>query len=109
MILALAAGLVLTLAGSALAGEVTGNGKDTPISGSLFQGPNSACAFSGIQDFDGPDDPRFGPGHVQTPHGEPDFDEYFPPGSASICQWLNNSQYNGHSQRPQQPPPPPEE
>ena len=100
----LAAAMVMTMAGSAFAGEINGNGKSTPIRGEAH---NSICAFSGLQDGEGPDDPISGPGHVQTPHGEPDYDLYFPPGSASLCQWANNGA--AHSQRPQTPPPFPEE
>lgn len=99
----LASALVMTMAGSAFAGEINGKGDPTPI-GDV---PSSICAFSGLQDASGPDDPLSGPGHVQTPHGEPDYNVYFPPGVASICQWLNNGA--SHSQRPQTPPPPPEE
>jgi hypothetical protein len=100
----LAAAMVMTMAGSAFAGEINGKGESTPIRG---HANNSICAFSGLQDGTGPGDPLSGPGHVQTPHGEPDYDEYFPPGSASFCQWANNGA--GHSQRPQEPPPFPEE
>lgn len=89
--------------GSVLAGETNGNGDSTPVRDPDV--PNSICAFSGLQDGSGPDDPNSGPGHVQTPHGEPDFDLYFPPGVASICQWVNNGFLGGHSQRPQEPPP----
>lgn len=100
----LAAAMVVTMAGSAFAGEINGNGESTPIRGDAH---NSICAFSGLQDGAGPGDPISGPGHVQTPHGEPDYDLYFPPGVASICQWANNGAW--HSQRPQEPPPFPEE
>jgi hypothetical protein len=42
-------------AGSAFAGEVTGNGKDTPIRDGVAK---SECAFSGLDEaFSGPDDP----------------------------------------------------
>jgi hypothetical protein len=42
-------------AGTALAGEVTGNGKSTPIRDGVAQ---SECAFSGLDEaFSGPDDP----------------------------------------------------
>lgn len=64
MALALGAG-VLTLslgAGTALAGEITGNGKSTPIRTYLM---SSICAFSGYND-----DPGVEPGrtaaHVQS-------------------------------------------
>lgn len=97
----LAAVMVITMAGPAFAGEINGKGKQTPIG--EYAVPSSICAFSGLQDASGPGDPLSGPGHVQTPHGEPDYDMYFPPGVASICQWINNSA--GHSQRPQDPPP----
>lgn len=97
----LASALVMTMAAPAFAGEINGKGQQTPIG--KYEVNNSICAFSGLQD----DGPATGPGHVQTPHGEPDLDLYFPPGSASICQWLNNGA--SHSQRPQTPPPPPEE
>ena len=100
----LATAMVMTMAGSAFAGEINGNGESTPIRGEAH---NSICAFSGLQDGAGPDDPISGPGHVQTPHGEPDLNEYFPPGSAAFCQWANNG--SQHSQRPQEPPPPPPE
>jgi hypothetical protein len=93
--------------GSAIAGEVNGKGESTPVDGGNAR--SSICAFSGLQDGEFVGDPNAGPGHVQTPHGEPDYDLYFPPGSASICQWLNNGAlFGGHSQRPQDPPPPPE-
>ncbi|MDF1595568.1 MAG: hypothetical protein P1T08_05665 [Acidimicrobiia bacterium] len=95
----LAAAMVMTMAGSAFAGEINGKGESTPIRGDAH---NSICAFSGLQDGDGPGDPISGPGHVQTPHGEPDYDLYFPPGVASICQWANNGAW--HSQRPPEPP-----
>lgn len=102
------AGSVLGLGtGSAFAGEINGNGESTPVRDPGV--PNSICAFSGLQDGTGPEDPNSGPGHTQTPHGEPDLDLYFPPGVASVCQWLNNGFLGGHSQRPQDPPPPPEE
>ena len=39
------AAIVLASAGAASAGEVTGNGKDTPIRGGVA---NSVCAFSGL-------------------------------------------------------------
>lgn len=47
-----AALLVALSAGSALAGEVTGNGDPTPISG--YQA-NSICAFSGLNDGEPPE------------------------------------------------------
>ncbi len=64
----------LTLGAPALAGEVTGNGEETPIKAQ--QGPdapagpaNSFCAFSGLNDVpdgsDSPGDP-FAPGRVQS-------------------------------------------
>lgn len=89
--------------GTAFAGEINGKGQQTPIG--KGEARNSICAFSGLQDGEGPGDPLSGPGHVQTPHGEPDYDLYFPPGVASICQWINNGYLGGHSKRPQQPPP----
>jgi hypothetical protein len=105
---AVCAATIIGTGGAAFAGEINGKGEQTPIGKGTAR--NSLCAFSGLQDGEGPDDPLSGPGHVQTPHGEPDYDLYFPPGSASICQWLNNGQlFGGHSQRPQDPPPPPEE
>lgn len=105
LIAMLAAVMVMAMAGTALAGEINGKGESTPIRG---HANNSICAFSGLQDGEGPDDPLSGPGHVQTPHGEPDYDMFFPPGAASICQWANNGYMSGNSQRPQPPPPPPE-
>lgn len=102
LIAMLAAVMVTAMTGSAFAGEINGKGDSTPIRDPGV--PNSICAFSGLQDASGePGDPNAGPGHVQTPHGEPDYDLYFPPGSASICQWANNG--SAHSQRPQEPPP----
>ena len=64
----------LALASPAIAGEITGNGKQTPIKEQ--QGPDapagpaqSICAFSGLNDVpdgsDAPDDP-FAPGRVQS-------------------------------------------
>jgi hypothetical protein len=44
---ALAAALVLAMGGTAFAGEITGNGKPTPINGGQA---GSICAFSGQND-----------------------------------------------------------
>ena len=56
-----AATLLISLtAGSALAGEVTGKGKPTPIAGYRA---HSICSFSGLNDH--PDDPVEG-GRVQS-------------------------------------------
>lgn len=97
------AGTVLGTGGSALAGERAGNGNWTPINSdndsvSDASPNNSICAFSGLED----DNNLGGPGQVQTPHGETAFDIVFPPGVASICQYLNN----GNNPKP--PPPSPE-
>ena len=62
------------LASPAIAGEITGNGKQTPIkaqqSAEAPAGPaQSICAFSGLNDVpDGSDDPEdpFAPGRVQS-------------------------------------------
>jgi hypothetical protein len=57
LILALVTGLVAAAiaTGTAFAGEVTGNGKDTPIRDGVAK---SECAFSGLDEaFSGPDDP----------------------------------------------------
>jgi hypothetical protein len=45
---AICAAAVLGMSSPALAGEVTGNGKTTPIN----MRANSSCAFSGLQDHD---------------------------------------------------------
>jgi hypothetical protein len=59
---ALAAGLVIATAGAASAGEITGNGKPTPIS--EFRA-GSICAFSGQNDD--PDEAGlFNGGRVQS-------------------------------------------
>lgn len=89
---AICAATIVGFSGSAFAGEITGNGKTTPIKDRGVA--RSACAFSGLEDgihlagFD-PDTglPIFvevdgGPGVVQTPHGEPAADVVFPPGVA---------------------------
>lgn len=48
-----AAALLVSLSvGSALAGEVTGNGDPTPVSGYVM---NSICAFSGLNDGEPPE------------------------------------------------------
>ena len=68
---------VVALGGPAMAGEVTGNGKTTPIKDRAA----SECAFSGLEDgvsligFNPDGSPIFavvesGPGLVQTPHME---------------------------------------
>ena len=79
-------GLVL-LAGvampaTALAGEITGNGKITPIA--FFSVDASLCAFSGLEDGtdkDGDEVMPSGPGATQTPHHEAKND--FEPGVAA--------------------------
>lgn len=89
---ALCATTTLGVGGSAFAGEVTGNGKKTPVK---FGVAKSACAFSGLEDGEtlefpnGPDAPPVvvdtddsGPGWVQTPHGETSPGVEFPPGIA---------------------------
>ena len=50
------AGLLALSASAAYAGEITGNGKDTPIRSGVA---SSACAFSGLNDFEPPEDPDF--------------------------------------------------
>ena len=54
-----AAAFVVTMAGAASAGEVSGNGKDTPIRDGVS---NSICAFSGLNNDPIPD----GPGRTQS-------------------------------------------
>ena len=62
--LAAAALLISLSAGSVLAGEITGNGKQTPIK---FGQANSICAFSGLNDDPAGLDPDNGPpGRVQS-------------------------------------------
>lgn len=59
---ALAAALVVAMGGTAFAGEITGNGKPTPINN--FQA-GSICSFSGQND--NPNDPElFEGGRVQS-------------------------------------------
>lgn len=48
IVTALAVVMVVTMAGAAFAGEITGNGKATGAPAHA----NSACAFSGLNDFD---------------------------------------------------------
>ncbi len=64
--LALALSLVLSVAGAASAGEVTGKGKDTPIR-DFWEGGGAAsiCSFSGLNDW--PWDPE-NPG-IPDPEG----------------------------------------
>jgi hypothetical protein len=57
---ALAAALVVAMGGTAFAGEITGNGKPTPIKGGQA---GSICAFSGQNDD--PNEPGAG-GRVQS-------------------------------------------
>ena len=45
-------GLLMLSATGAHAGEITGNGKDTPIRSGVA---SSACAFSGLNDFEDPE------------------------------------------------------
>ena len=63
--LTLAAGaLTLSLgAGTALAGEVTGNGKPTPVNNYVMK---SICAFSGQNDFEPPEEVGRTAAHVQS-------------------------------------------
>ena len=58
---ACAAALTISSAGMAMAGEVTGNGNDTPITDTAM----SACAFSGLDD-NNPGSGVVVPGEVQT-------------------------------------------
>ncbi|GEM_PF-6681778 len=66
-------GLLMLGATGAHAGEITGNGKDTPIRSGVA---SSACAFSGLNDFEPPEDPDF-TGRTQNwgqiPKAERDF------------------------------------
>ena len=59
--------LVLSVAGPALAGEVTGSGKGGPngdgVPGAKMHG-KSACLYSGLEDFDNEQAPE--PGQVQN-------------------------------------------
>ena len=84
---------VVGLGGTAFAGEVTGNGKPTPIKTEHVAA--SECAFSGLEDgwtlagFDEDGNPILlpvdsGPGITQTPHGEPAAGVIFPPGVAGM-------------------------
>ena len=57
------AAVVGTGAGSAFAGEITGNGKFTPVHDHIAA---SICSFSGREDGDPPGDPT--PNQPQTPH-----------------------------------------
>ena len=104
---AICAAAIVGFGGSAFAGERAGNGEWTPIQqeenhvGAPAEPKNAECAFSGLQDDEW--ETLGGPGSVQTPHGEPAFDEFFPPGIASVCQFLNNGN------NPKEPPPFPEE
>lgn len=52
----LVSGMLALNATGAYAGEITGNGKDTPIRSGVA---SSACAFSGLNDFEPPEDPDF--------------------------------------------------
>jgi hypothetical protein len=69
----LASGMLAISATGASAGEITGNGKDTPIRSGVA---SSACAFSGLNDFEPPEDPDF-TGRTQNwgqiPKAERDF------------------------------------
>jgi len=68
----------IILASPAFAGEVTGNGKSTPIRDRIA----AICSYSGLEDGAGG-----GPGVTQTPAGEGG--NRPPPGAAAICAWLN--------------------
>jgi hypothetical protein len=48
----LVSGMLALSATGAYAGEITGNGKDTPIRSGVA---SSACAFSGLNDFEDPE------------------------------------------------------
>lgn len=58
---ALIAATAITCATAAMAGEITGNGKDIDVNG------RSECAFSGYNDLDG--DPR-DPGWISQSYGQ---------------------------------------
>jgi len=82
----------LLSAGTASAGERTGNGGSTPIQnlialifGIPLDGPtvNSLCAYSGLEDANDP----VVPGDTQTPHEEGGI--YPDPGAARVCSVLN--------------------
>jgi hypothetical protein len=78
-------------AGSAFAGEVTGNGDTTPIKGTVspFPGvPAAICAFSGLEDLADPPSETRGPAVTQTPHFEGG--EVLEPGVARVCSQLNS-------------------
>jgi len=92
-IAAVIAALVLTVlgsAGSAFAGEVTGNGKPTPIREGRAA---SECSFSGVEDWNSaePQDPEDAimvtPGVTQTPHSVLVGGEVFypPPGTPGFA------------------------
>ncbi|MGD9749611.1 MAG: hypothetical protein AB7W59_01310 [Acidimicrobiia bacterium] len=86
--------VVLGAGTTALAGEVNGNGEQTPIRDRA----HSACAFSGLEDgvtlvgFDAAGNPIFatvptGPGLVQNPHMENAAGTVFPPGlPGELCR-----------------------
>ena len=86
---AICATTTIGIGGSAFAGEVTGNGRETPIKSGVAK---SACAFSGLEDGETLTFPNgiptvvptddSGPGWVQTPHGETSPGVFFPPGIA---------------------------
>jgi hypothetical protein len=73
-----ALGLGFTLASPSFSGEVTGNGKSTPIRTYI----SAICAFSGLEDAE-----NGGPGVTQTPHAEGG--NIFTAGVAAICAFAN--------------------
>ena len=78
-------------AGSAFAGEITGNGEPNPIKGTIspFPGvPAAICAFSGLEDGVDPPSETGGPAVTQTPHFEDG--AVLEPGVAEICSVLNS-------------------
>ena len=99
-LLAAAALIAMGVAAPSSAGERGGSGKWTPIGLGLV--PAAICAFSGLEDQHHPpaEPGDVVPGETQTPHYENGV--IFPPGVASICQFLNNGK------NPKPPPPSPE-
>jgi hypothetical protein len=91
-IVAAVAALVFSgvFAGTAFAGEVTGNGNETPIRGHIAA---SECSFSGLEDWNSfdpqvPEDAiMVTPGVTQTPHAVIDGGEvvYPPPGTPGFA------------------------
>jgi hypothetical protein len=73
------AALGMSLATSAFAGEVTGQGKPNPIGLRIIL--TAICAFSGLEDS------PHAPGNTQTPHESGG--TIFPAGVAQICSIVN--------------------